>query len=54
MMTDLAFDLIQSAAYENSWSDRALLSVVSTPVAVNPYTRLRRFAEDRCWEILSI
>lgn len=38
--------------YTDSFSDRALLDAVGTPVAVNPDLALRRYAEHRGWRIV--
>jgi HAD superfamily hydrolase (TIGR01490 family) len=41
----------QCAFYTDSYSDRALLEAVGTPVAVNPDFMLRRLASERGWRI---
>jgi HAD superfamily hydrolase (TIGR01490 family) len=43
--------LSQCAFYTDSYSDRALLEAVGTPVAVNPDFMLRRLASERGWRI---
>jgi HAD superfamily hydrolase (TIGR01490 family) len=48
-----ALDLTQSFAYGNAYADRFLLSQVSCPVAVNPDSRLRRFARKQGWPVRS-
>jgi HAD superfamily hydrolase (TIGR01490 family) len=43
--------LSQCTFYTDSFSDHALLEVVGRPVAVNPDSRLRRYARQRGWPI---
>lgn len=44
-------DLAQCTAYSDSINDIPMLSMVGTPVAVNPDHALRRHAEEHGWEI---
>ncbi len=45
------YDLSQSWAYGDHYSDRAFLELVGNPVAVNPDARLYRHAKQRRWPI---
>ena len=45
------FDLRDSYAYGNHYSDAHKLKLVGNPVAVNPDRRLRRIALANCWRI---
>src|SRR6187455_2728599 len=55
-MTELArwegYDLGQCYAYSDSASDLPMLMAVGHPVAVNPDTRLERYARDHGWPIV--
>lgn len=55
-MTELAeergYDLAQSYAYSDSFTDLPMLEVVGFPVATNPERELRRVAEARGWPII--
>ncbi|MCT1413355.1 HAD family hydrolase [Corynebacterium sanguinis] len=44
-------DLKQCTAYSDSINDIPMLSMVGTPVAVNPDRALRKHAQDKGWEI---
>ncbi len=44
--------LVDSAAYADNWSDRALLERVGHPVIVRPRGRLRRLARRRGWPVV--
>ncbi|TXG92904.1 HAD-IB family hydrolase [Rhodococcus rhodnii] len=43
--------LDRCAAYSDSYNDVPMLSLVGTPVAINPDTDLRELAKNRGWEI---
>lgn len=45
------FDLSQSFAYGNHYTDRHLLNLVGNPVATNPDRRLRNIANENGWLI---
>jgi len=47
------FDLENSTAYGDSWSDRFLLESVGVPVAVNPDYRLTSLARQRGWRMIT-
>jgi HAD superfamily hydrolase (TIGR01490 family) len=47
----MGIDLSRSYAYTDSNTDRLLLEAVGHPVAVNPDKELRKFAEERGWQI---
>jgi len=44
----------RSKAYSDSMSDLPMLQAVGRPVATNPGRRLRRIAQQRGWEVLSL
>ncbi|EEI16101.1 HAD family hydrolase [Corynebacterium lipophiloflavum] len=44
-------DLAQCTAYSDSINDIPMLSMVGTPVAINPDRALRKHAQERGWEI---
>ena len=44
-------DMSRCTAYSDSINDIPMLSMVGTPVAINPDTKLRREAEQRGWTI---
>ena len=46
--------LAGSCFYSDSHNDIPLLEIVDRPVAVDPDDRLRRHAEERGWEIISL
>ena len=46
------FDLEQSTAYSDSYSDMPFLEAVGHPVAANPDRKLRRIAADRGWPVV--
>jgi HAD superfamily hydrolase (TIGR01490 family) len=46
------FDLEQSTAYSDSYSDVPFLEAVGHPVAANPDRKLRRIAADRGWPVV--
>lgn len=48
------FNLTESAAYGDSYSDLFVLSEVGRPVAVNPDARLRAHAMERSWEVMNV
>ena len=45
-------DLRRSSIYGNSYSDRHILEMAGTPVAVNPDKNLLEIAREKGWEIL--
>jgi HAD superfamily hydrolase (TIGR01490 family) len=45
------YDLAQSWAYSDSWTDRPMLEAVGNPVAVNPDKPLRRHAAEQGWRL---
>jgi len=45
------FDLTESWAYSDSYTDLPMLEVVGHPVAVNPDRPLAKAAKDRAWEV---
>ena len=45
------YDLAQSWAYSDSWTDRPMLELVGNPVAVNPDKALRRHAAEQGWRL---
>ena len=45
------WDLAQSWAYSDSFTDRPMLEVVGNPVAVNPDKALRRLAAEQGWRL---
>ena len=46
------FDLSQSTAYSDSYSDVPFLEAVGHPVAANPDRKLRRIAAERGWPVV--
>ncbi|XIE81842.1 HAD family hydrolase [Streptomyces sp. SBR177] len=44
-------DLARCAAYSDSHNDIPMLSLVGHPYAVNPDTKLRRYAKERDWRL---
>ncbi|WP_096453944.1 HAD family hydrolase [Corynebacterium suranareeae] len=56
-MVDLAksngYDLSQSFAYSDSFTDLPMLEMVGNPTAVNPDRALKKIALERGWKILS-
>ena len=45
------YDLAQSWAYSDSYTDRPMLEAVGNPVAVNPDKALRRHAAEQGWRL---
>jgi HAD superfamily hydrolase (TIGR01490 family) len=46
------YDLAQSYAYSDSYTDLPMLEAVGHPFAVNPDEQLRRVAKERVWPVL--
>jgi HAD superfamily hydrolase (TIGR01490 family) len=46
------YDLAQSYAYSDSYTDLPMLEAVGHPFAVNPDEQLRRVARERVWPVL--
>ena len=46
------FDLSESSAYSDSYTDLPMLEAVGHPVAVNPDRVLAKVAKDRDWEVM--
>jgi HAD superfamily hydrolase (TIGR01490 family) len=46
------FDLAESTAYSDSYSDVPFLEVVGHPIAANPDRKLRRIAAERGWPVV--
>ncbi len=46
------YDLAQSSAYSDSYTDLPMLEAVGHPFAVNPDEQLRRVARERIWPVL--
>jgi HAD superfamily hydrolase (TIGR01490 family) len=46
------FDLAESTAYSDSYSDVPFLEAVGHPVAANPDRKLRRIADERGWPVV--
>ncbi|MCP3973353.1 MAG: HAD-IB family hydrolase [bacterium] len=46
------FDLSESYAYSDSYTDLPMMEVVGHPIAVNPEKELRKYAEEKEWEIV--
>ncbi|MGW0608628.1 HAD family hydrolase [Streptomyces sp. NPDC002644] len=44
-------DLDRCAAYSDSYNDIPMLSLVGNPYAINPDTRLRKYAREREWRL---
>lgn len=51
LATTHGLDLTRSYAYGDSVNDVPLLSIVGSPCAINPDSRLRRHAQDQLWPI---
>jgi HAD superfamily hydrolase (TIGR01490 family) len=49
---DEGYDLDESYAYSDSYTDLPMLEAVGHPFAVNPDEQLRRVAKERVWPIL--
>ncbi|HPQ84219.1 MAG TPA: HAD-IB family hydrolase [Actinomycetota bacterium] len=49
---DEGYDLADSYAYSDSYTDLPMLEVVGHPFAVNPDEQLRRVARERVWPVL--
>jgi HAD superfamily hydrolase (TIGR01490 family) len=47
------FDLAESTAYSDSYSDVPFLEAVGHPVAANPDRKLRRIAAERGWPVVN-
>lgn len=45
------FDLAKCYAYSDSFNDMPMLTMVGNPVAINPDTRLRKYASENGWTI---
>ena len=45
------FDLSKCYAYSDSFNDMPMLTMVGNPVAINPDTRLRKYASENGWTI---
>ena len=52
LATERGYDLADSYAYSDSYSDRPLLECVGHPTAVNPDRQLRRLAVENAWPVL--
>ena len=52
LATAEGFDLEQSTAYSDSYSDVPFLEAVGHPVAANPDRKLRRIAAERGWPVV--
>lgn len=53
-LTETGNNLTGSCFYSDSINDLPLLQIVDRPVAVDPCDALRRIAEERGWEIISL
>ncbi len=51
MAESRGYDLAQSWAYSDSFTDRPMLEAVGNPVAVNPDKALRRHAAEQGWRL---
>lgn len=49
---DEGYDLAESYAYSDSYTDLPMLEAVGHPFAVNPDEQLRRVARERVWPVL--
>lgn len=49
---DEGYDLAQSYAYSDSYTDLPMLEVVGHPVATNPDKELRAYAREHDWEVI--
>ena len=45
------FDLAKCYAYSDSFNDMPMLTMVGNPVAINPDTRLRKYASENGWAV---
>lgn len=45
------FDLSRCYAYSDSFNDMPMLTMVGNPVAINPDSRLRKYASENGWDI---
>jgi len=52
LAADAGYELAESYAYSDSYTDLPMLEVVGHPFAVNPDEQLRRVAKERVWPIL--
>ena len=52
LAADEGFDLAESTAYSDSYSDVPFLEAVGHPVAANPDRKLRRIAVERGWPVV--
>ncbi len=52
LAAEQGYDLSQSYAYSDSYTDLPMLEVVGHPFAVNPDDQLRRVARERVWPVL--
>ncbi|MFV2101950.1 HAD family hydrolase [Micromonospora sp. LOL_024] len=52
LATERGYDLADSYAYSDSYSDRPLLECVGHPTVVNPDRQLRRLAVENAWPVL--
>ena len=52
LAADEGFDLAESTAYSDSYSDVPFLEAVGHPVAANPDRKLRRIAAERGWPVV--
>ena len=50
---ELSIDLKNSYAYGDNQSDIPLLKLVGNPVAVQPSSKLKEFAQNNNWQILN-
>jgi HAD superfamily hydrolase (TIGR01490 family) len=51
LAAERGYDLAQSWAYSDSFTDRPMLDAVGNPVAVNPDKALRRHAAEQGWRL---
>ena len=52
MIRENKFNALECYAYGDRWNDRAMLEAVGRAVAVNPASRLARFARRKKWPVL--
>lgn len=52
LAAEQGYDLSQSYAYSDSYTDLPMLDAVGHPFAVNPDEQLRRVAKERVWPVL--
>ena len=45
------FDLAKCYAYSDSFNDMPMLTMVGNPVAINPDSKLRKYASENGWNI---